>query len=367
MKQAKNPCDITLDDVVEEETDKVNIGTIVGNPPYQISDGGAQASAKPVYHVFSDFAKIVSNISCLIEPARWMTGGKGLNQYRNNMMHDTHIKAIDDFVNSKDVFPNVDIKGGVITYLYDNTYNGKCIYTRHRGNDTKTTLRFLYDDGCDVIIRENELANIYQAIRNKNDSNEFIDSICSARKPYGLVGEIFGHEEKYNLPKISNTVIDSGYSILGLDPISKKRTIKYVDRNYPFPKIGNIDKYKLFMSESYGCGAFGEVPAAPMLAKPGMACTETFIEIGAFDNEKELNNLYSYIKTKFFRTLVGIRKRTQHATQNVYAYVPLQDFTSSSDIDWTKSAADIDKQLYAKYGLTDDEINFIETHVKAMN
>ena len=369
MKQAKKPCDITLNDVVEEGADEVNIDAIVGNPPYQISDGGAQASAKPVYHVFSDFAKIVSAISCLIEPARWMTGGKGLNQYRNDMMHDMHIKEIDDFANSKDVFPNVDIKGGVITYLYDNTYNGKCIYTRHQGNDTKTTLRFLYDDGCDVIIRESELTDIYQAIRKKNDSNCFIDSICSPLKPYGLRGEVFGHEDKYHLPKISDIVVDAdnGYSILGLDPISKKRTMKYVDRNYPFPKIGNIDKYKLFVPRNYGCGDFGEMPASPVLAEPNMACTETFIELGSFDTAIELNNLYKYFKTKFFRTLVGIKKQDQSASRSIYGFVPLQDFTSSSDIDWTQNVSDIDKQLYSKYGLTNDEIDFIETHVKAMN
>ena len=369
MKQTKKPCNITLNDIAEEGADKVEIEAIVGNPPYQISDGGAQASAKPVYHVFSDFVKIISNVSCLIEPARWMTGGKGLNQYRNSMMTDTHIKSIDDFVNSKDTFPNVDIKGGVIIYLYDKTYNGKCRYTRHQGNNMKSTLRFLYDDGCDVIIRESELTNIYQAVRKKNADNGCVDSICSPRKPYGLSGEVFGHEDKYHLPKISDNIVDldNGYSILGLDPVSKKRTIKYVGRNYPFPKIGNIDKYKIFVPRNYGCGDFGEMPATPVLAAPNMACTETFVELGAFDTETELNNLYTYFKTKFFRALVGIKKQDQSASRSIYSFVPLQDFTAASDINWAQSVINIDKQLYTKYGLTDDEIDFIETHVKTVN
>ena len=369
MKQTKKPCNITLNDIAEEGADKVEIEAIVGNPPYQISDGGAQASAKPVYHVFSDFVKIISNVSCLIEPARWMTGGKGLNQYRNSMMTDTHIKSIDDFVNSKDAFHNVDIKGGVIIYLYDKTYNGKCRYTRHQGNNMKSTLRFLYDDGCDVIIRESELTNIYQAVRKKNADNGCVDSICSPLKPYGLRGEVFGHEDKYHLPKISDNIVDldNGYSILGLDPVSKKRTIKYVGRNYPFPKIGNIDKYKIFVPRNYGCGDFGEMPATPVLAAPNMACTETFVELGAFDTETELNNLYTYFKTKFFRALVGIKKQDQSASRSIYSFVPLQDFTAASDINWAQSVINIDKQLYAKYGLTDDEIDFIETHVKTVN
>ena len=147
--------------------------------------------------------------------------------------------------------------------------------------------------------------------------------------------------------------------------------MRYVGRDYPFPRVGEIDKYKLFISNAYGCGAIGEVPASPVLASPvlaspGMACTETFLEMGPFDTKQELDNFYSYFKTKFFRVLVGIRKQTQHTKRSTYAFVPLQDFTSSSDIDWSLPVPQIDEQLYSKYGLSDDEIDFIESHVKAM-
>ena len=353
--------------LAKEGTD-VKFDYIVGNPPYQVSDGGAGASARPVYQLFSDVSKKLATIHCLVQPARWMTGGKGLDSYRRNMMNDMHIKAIEDFADSKDVFSNVDIKGGVMIYIYDNAYSGKCAYTRHAiGTSNETSYRFLKEDNCDIIIRDNNLVDIYHAVRNINSHVECVDSIVSARKPYGLATDVFGHESKYNLPTIYDNEISNGYSILGLSSNMKKRTVKYVGHDYPFPKVGAIDKYKLFISNAYGCGAIGEVPASPVLASPGMACTETFLEIGPFDTKQELDNFYSYFKTKFFRVLVGIKKQTQHTKRSTYSYVPLQDFTPSSDIDWSLPVPQIDKQLYAKYGLSDDEIEFIESHVKAMD
>ena len=350
------------------EGTNVKFDYIVGNPPYQVSDGGAGASARPVYQLFSDVSKKLATIHCLVQPARWMTGGKGLDSYRRNMMNDMHIKAIEDFADSKDVFSNVDIKGGVMIYIYDNAYSGKCAYTRHAiGTSNETSYRFLKEDNCDIIIRDNNLVDIYHAVRNINSHVECVDSIVSARKPYGLATDVFWHESKYNLPMIYDNEISNGYSILGLSPDTRKRVVKYVDRDYPFPNIGAIDKYKLFVSKAYGCGAIGEVPASPVLASPGMACTETFLEIGPFDTKQELDNFYSYFKTKFFRALVGIKKQTQNTNRSTYSFVPLQDFTVGSDIDWSLPVPQIDKQLYAKYDLSDDEIEFIESHVKAMD
>ncbi len=143
--------------------------------------------------------------------------------------------------------------------------------------------------------------------------------------------------------------------MLGLDD-KLKRVYRYLPSDYPFTKTEGLNKYKIFISESYGCGEIGEIPATPVLATPGMLCTETFIQIGPFNNENEMKNCYGYIKTKFFRALVGIRKQTQHATRTVYKYVPIQDFTQ----EWT------DEKLYKKYGLSQEEINFIESMIKPM-
>lgn len=141
---------------------------------------------------------------------------------------------------------------------------------------------------------------------------------------------------------------------MGLE--SLKRVKKYIPKNYPLPKKDGLNKYKIFVSNSYGCGEIGEGPATPVLATPGELCTETFLEIGPFDTKRETENALSYIKTKFFRCLVGIRKQTQHATKQVYHYVPLQDFSKS----WT------DEELYKKYKLTKEEIAFIENMIKPM-
>ena len=356
-----------MDDVVEEGADKVEIAAIVGNPPYQMNDGGAYASAMPIYQIFSDFAKHVSDVHCLIEPARWMTGGKGLNRYRNKMMHDMHVKSIDDFINSKDVFPNVDIKGGIVIYLHDNGYDGPCTYTRHSNWSEETTVRYLYSDGCDIILRDSNLADIYHSVHRNGSNKTSVADICSSQKPYGLRSDFFGNEAKYSLPALRESKIDNGYSVLGLDAVSKKRVVKYADNGYPFPKNGQLGKYKLFIPRNYGCGILGEVPASPVPASPNMACTETFVELGGFDTEAELENLYSYFKTKFFRALAGIKKQDQSASRSIYEYVPLQDFSSSSDIDWSKPVSDIDSQLYSKYGLSDEEIEFIEQSIKPMD
>lgn len=146
-----------------------------------------------------------------------------------------------------------------------------------------------------------------------------------------------------------------------------KRTWRYLPKNYPMPKKSPcLNKYKVFMAEAYGCGALGEVPSMPVLAKPGQLCTETFLEIGPFESEIEAANLIQYIKTKFFRTLVGIQKQTQHTTQKVYRFVPMQNFTENSDIKWGESIDSIDKQLFKKYGLSKEETEFIEKNVQEM-
>ena len=138
-------------------------------------------------------------------------------------------------------------------------------------------------------------------------------------------------------------------------------------KDYPFPKISPcFHKYKVFIAEAYGCGAIGEVPSTPVLSTPGEACTETFLEIGPFDTKTQASNVIKYIKTKFFRTLVGIQKQTQHTTQKVYRFVPIQDFTTNSDINWDDNINGLDIQLFKKYKLNQEEIDFIQKNIKEM-
>lgn len=340
-------------DDIRKEFDNMEFTVICGNPPYQLSDGGAQASATPIYNKFIEQAKRLNpKYLTMIVPSRWMTGGKGLDKFRDVMINDDSIKELHDFVDSKMCFSGVDIKGGVCYFLRDNTYHGNCHCVRHDVNGSEESIRPLCENGDNIFIREPKLISIKNKV---NLTVGVVENISSPQKPYGLRGDVFKDESKYGLGKMSDTPIENGYSIIGLGE-GQKRIYKYVDKNYKFPKCDNLEKYKLFVTRNYGCGELGEIAATPILAKPGMACTETFIEIGPFDTEDELNNFYSYFKTKFFRAMVGIRKQDQGAARGIYHYVPIQDFSKL----WT------DEELYKKYKLTQDEINFIETNIKAM-
>ena len=332
---------------------------IIGNPPYQVSDGGAQASAKPVYHLFMQGAKqLLPDNICLIMPARFFTGGKGLDDFRDEMIHDKRFKSLYDYADSKKCFSGVDIKGGVCHFVWNSKYHGECSIYRFNDIGLSYSKRFLAEEGDDIFIRENMLVSIKNKVKLQKERT--LDLIASPRKPYSLAGDAIKSREKYGLPPMSETPIEGGYKLLGLDSILI-RIYRWLPKNYPFAKNEGLNKYKIFISESYGCGEIGDIPATPVLATPVLAtpgelCTETFIQIGPFETEKEAKNCYSYIKTKFFRALVGIRKQTQHATRTVYQFVPMQNFDES----WN------DEKLYKKYGLSKEEINFIESMVRPM-
>ena len=348
-----------------KEVQTMKFDAIVGNPPYQISDGGAQASATPVYNLFVNMGKNLNpQYISLIMPSRWMTGGKGLDIFRMQMIKDKNIVKLYDYINPKDCFSNVDIKGGVCYFLRDKSKEDMCeIHTISIDGET-ISKRYLSNDDDNIFIRESMLLQIKNDVQKLKEKT--LDTIVSASKPYGLRAETMVNAKKYGLPEFSTTPIPNGFKILGLGD-GQKRIWKYLPQNYPIPKINEgLNKYKVFIAEAYGCGAIGEVASTPVLSTPGELCTETFLQIGPFDTNIQSVNCIKYIKTKFFRLLVGIQKQTQHTTQKAYRFVPLQDFTEKSDIDWSKSIPEIDEQLYKKYNLTKEEIDFIESKVKPM-
>ncbi len=336
-----------------EKIFNMKFDVIIGNPPYQMSDGGAQASAKPIYHLFVESAKkLRPRYISMIIPARWMTGGKGLDDFRYNTIHDKHFTVLHDFANTEDCFTGVDIKGGVCYFLWERDKEKMCDIYRHDSNGVTYSSRYLVEEDDDIFIRYPQLVSIKNKVWSKKNTS--FENIVSSRKPYGLPSDFFVNPAKFGLPPIYDYPVDGGYSILGLAAL--KRVIKYIPKDYPLPKQDGLNKYKLFITNSYGCGEIGEGPATPVLATPGELCTETFLEIGKFDTLQEAENALTYLKTKFFRCLVGIRKQTQHATKQVYHYVPMQDFSKP----WT------DKELYEKYGLSQEEIDFIESMIKPM-
>ena len=326
---------------------------IIGNPPYQMDDGGAQASAIPLYHKFVEQAKkLKPRYLSMIIPARWMTGGRGLNTFRKTMIHDNKICVLHDYTDASECFSGVEIKGGVCYFLRDESYSGKCHIYKHHNKETRESFRFLVEPGDEIFVREERLISIKEKVTSKEFTS--FDTIVSSMKPYGLRGDFFNSPSKYNLPKVSETPIKDGYTIMGLE--DQRRTQRYISRNYPIPNIGLLNFYKIFITRNWGIGSFEDIPSSPIIARPNELCTETFIEIGPFKSEQEAQNVLTYVKTKFFRALVAIRKQDQGASKAVYHYVPLQDFSEP----WT------DEKLYKKYNLSEEEIAFIESMIRPM-
>lgn len=334
-----------------KESKEMKFDAIVGNPPYQIMDGGAQASAKPVYNSFVDVArKIKPNYVSMIMPARWYAGGKGLDAFRNSMLTDNHLSEIVDFPVSADCFPSVEIKGGVCYFLWDKKHTGDCLIKTINGGHISEMQRPLQEKNLDFFIRYNYAVTIYRKVAEKTE--ESFEKYVSSRKPFGISTSVLGHGIRE-----ANDIVFYG-----------NKNKSFIDRNKVKTNQSWISKEKIFISYAYGAGEEfpHQIINMPILAEMNSACSETYIVIGPFGNKAICRSVIAYIKSKFFRFMVLLKKNTQHATKTVYQLVPTQDFTENSDIDWSKSVAQIDQQLYKKYNLSDQEIAFIESMIKPM-
>jgi hypothetical protein len=332
--------------------DNMKFNAIVGNPPYQVMDGGNKASAIPVYQYFVEISKKLNpDYLSMIMPAKWYNGGRGLDDFRKSMLNDNRMKKIVDFINSNECFEGVDIAGGICYFLWDKLYCGKCSVITCNNGKRKSNLRNLNE--YETFLRNSESISIIEKIiSNKNFG--FLESYVSSQKPFGLRTYVKPKEKgdlilRYNGGK---GFFSSSDVISGKEWISKW---KVITSYLTYDHAGRADK-----------DGKKRILSTLEVLKPKEICTETYILICAFDNEIEANNLYLYMKTKFTRFLIGELASTQHLSKDKFKFVPLQDFTSSSDIDWSRPIEDIDRQLYAKYGLTDDEIAFIESMIKPM-
>lgn len=316
---------------------------IIGNPPYQLSDGGYRVSASPIYQLFVQRAKKMRpRFLSMIIPARWFSGGKGLDSFRDQMLHDRSLRVIHDYPEATDCFAGVQIKGGVCYFLWDRDNKGDCSVTTHRGHMIgETVSRPLLENGCDVFIRYNEAISILHKIQSFGEKS--FEPLVSTRKPFGLDTLYRGRREAQDGDII---LFENG----GTSYISRSD----LPRNQEW-----VDKYKVYISEAgSGSDSFPHsILGRPFVGEPNTASTETYLLIGPFESKEEASNVVSYIKTKLFRFLVMLKKPSQHATSKVYTFVPLQDFSKP----WT------DEELYKKYNLTEAEISFIESMIRPMD
>lgn len=353
------------DDIIKINNKTMKFNVIVGNPPYQ--DRREGTSDNPIYHLFMDLAYQLSEKVVLVTPGRFLfNAGKTPNQWNRKMLDDKHLKVQSYFSKSSDVFPEIDLKGGVAITLRD---------TKQIFEKTGVFSKF---DELNTILQKVSKLSIFESIdsqifvQNKfdletlyKDYPEYKKIIGSDGKEKRLTTSIFSQLPIFTEKPTTNDEL----CVFGL--IKNKRIYRFLPAKY-IEKHINTYKFKVILPKSNGSGALGEVLSTPLIGEPltgisGIGYTQSFISIGSFETKNVAESCLKYIKTKFVRAMLGVLKVTQDNNKDVWKYVPNQDFTEKSKIDWTKSIAEIDQQLYAKYKLTKDEIEFVEKMIKPMN
>lgn len=325
-----------------EKIFNMKFDVIVGNPPYQLSDGGGKgSSAKPIYNLFIEQAKKLNpKYLLMITPARWYSGGKGLDDFRSSMLKDKRIRKLVDYSDSRDCFPGVDIAGGVCYFLWDRDNSGVCEIETIRKNEITKSKRYL--DEFEIFIRDNLAINIIYKVKEKNIS--FLDRVVSSRMPFGLTSNI-KPEEKGELDLITS----AGNGKITLEKVTTGKDL--------------IEKWKVLLSKASNDHGgqpdkegkrkiFSRVEIMP----PGTVCTESYLVVGKYDSLSEAENMANFLKTKFCRFLVSITLLTQNITKRKFIFVPDLPMTEKWD----------DDKLYCKYNLSKEEVGFIEQEIRSM-
>lgn len=351
---------ITIESISKGD-EAMKFDVVIGNPPYQEEIQGKNTQTRPIYNLFMDEAYKIAKKTCLITPARFLANVGGTpKSWNKRMLNEPHFRIVDYFAKSGKVFPNTDIKGGVVISYFD---WGKTF------------------EPIGTFIAIPELASIYKKVHQLKE--ETLDTIMYGADSHKLTDVMFNDNpqlvertDESHRKALSSTLFDrypdifknnddgSMVKIWGRNKAG--RLYKYIKAEY-VREHPNLMKYKVLVPEANGTGAIGEVLSTPLVGEPLVGYTQTFISVGAFSTREEAEACFKYIKSKFARVMLGILKITQHNAPATWRKVPLQDFTPQSDIDWSQSVADIDKQLYAKYKLSQEEIDFIEEKVRAMD
>jgi len=339
-----------------EKIFNMKFDVIVGNPPYQLSDGGHGASAKPIYHKFVEQAfKLNPRFVSMIIPARWFAGGRvgELTDFRERMLKDKRLRIIHDFQDAGDCFPGVEIKGGVNYFLWDRDNQGTCKVVTHSGNKIISEAeRYLLEEGASTFIRYNEAIPILKKVQLKKEKS--FSDLVSANDPFGFDVRVDGSmkrvKPKYKLNSFEGCV---NFYYNGW----RKDGLGYIDSKYVKKNTDWLNQHKLFVAKAIGTGDSKTDVIKPFIPENPSCTSETYLVIGPFKSKQVLKNALTYIETKFFHFLVTLKKITQEARRGVYEFVPMQDFNEV----WT------DEKLYKKYSLTKDEIAFIESMIRPMD
>ena len=295
--------------------------------------------------------KVEASYISMIMPARWYAGGRGLDKFRDKMLSDTRISNITDYPDSTECFPGVDISGGICYFLWDKQYKGNCTIVSRKKNKISTAKRPLLEEGMDTFIRHNEALPVFHKVQERKEKS--FDFLVSPQTPFGFISSFSGYKK------------DNFEGAIKYYSYGKNGYVSYsqIKRNAEWAQM-----HKVYLSAAYG--ERGSYPyfflGKPFYGEVNSCCSQTYLMIGPFETKKICDNVIAYMSTRFFRFMIMLKKNAQHNMRNVFTAVPLQDFTENSDIDWSKSIPEIDKQLYAKYNLTEEEISFIESMIKPM-
>jgi site-specific DNA-methyltransferase (adenine-specific) len=318
---------------------------IIGNPPYQMTGAAGGSSDSSIYHLFVQQAlKLETRYVCMVVPARWMAGGRGLDEFRAQMLNNGHLRSLTDFPDSGEAFPGVQIKGGVCYFLWDSAYDGDCDVTRVAGGEEHLQRNRLMGE-FDVFVRDERALGILRKVLSKKESSilEFI----SGDTPFGIATNFDGWSDKNAAGKIALHVISHG-----------ERTVGFIKRGDIPKNIDALDVWKVLVPEAYGAGETSphQILGREIVASPPSACTQSYLFVSPFRSERAAKSFASYYRTRLFRFLVSLRKITQHALRSTYSWVPQQSW----DRTWT------DDLLYEKYGITKREIAFVDSMIRPM-
>ena len=348
---------------------EMKIDAIIGNPPYQVLDGGeaSEDAAAPIYHKFVKSAFELGETVSMIIPSKWMVGGRSeLRSFLEEMKDNTGLAYMKDYRDDRSIFPSAHNDSGICYFRWhkNKTIQGiDYTYVSLEGEEVQAKVN-LRNDFCDFVLRDIRVIPILNKVHSHK--SERFSSIVSKTRPFGLRKDLFNSPEKYPKLHLSSAPFDGAIKVFGVKGRKggAKRVSGYITSHSITDKYKAVEQYKLFFTTTYSSDAM--IPPAHIQAMPGEICTETFLLIGPFASEYEMKCCSSYMETTFFRFILSLGHGTMQVNKNVFSLLPIQDFSEKSDIKWMLSTKEIDRQLYRKYGLTPQEIAFIEEKVKPM-